>query len=281
MQRERSRIAVLTCLTLIATLPLGGGCATNTPPAGEAPEIPPVSTFVIDFGDFSGGGTGKSRDGSFDPTTAQAIPGSHWGFAALNVAVWNTIITVTLAIPVAAFVESFNHEPVQQADGSWMWSYEVTVAGVVYTAVLTARTSGPNVAWEMLLSKEGEYADFEWFTGLSNLVGTEGTWQLNLNPNDPTPLVGIEWHRSLTDETADIQYTNIVPDGPENGGYIFYAIVDGAFDAAYDIFNKGADNLTSIEWNRTTRDGRVMDEANFGDADWHCWDGNLQNADCP
>ena len=280
MRHECLRIAFLTSCVLLAGVLLGSGCASSNPSADKAPEIPPVSTFVIDFGDFTDGASSKSI-GSIDPTTAQSIPGSNWSFAALNVAVWNTVISVTLAIPVAAFVESFNHEPVQHADGSWTWSYDVNVAGVVHSAALTARTSGGNVVWQMLLSKEGEYTDFEWFTGVSNLVGTVGTWTLHLNPGNPTPFIQIAWQRSLTDDVAEIQYTNIVPDGPQNGGYIGFAVTEDAFDASYDIYNAGADNLTSIEWSRTTRAGRVMDENNFGDTAWRCWDEELQNADCP
>ncbi|KPL16217.1 MAG: hypothetical protein AMJ92_13060, partial [candidate division Zixibacteria bacterium SM23_81] len=121
-----------------------------------------------------------------------------------------------------------------------------------------------------------------WYYGDADLFLTEGTWILNKDPEEPEPFVGIEWHRKVQDTTADIKYTNIVPDGPENGGYIFYGITnDTPYDAFYDIYNKGYDNLTNIEWNRATKDGQVKDPHHFEDEEWHCWDGDLEDIECP
>lgn len=78
------------------------------------PEIPPATTFVIDFSDFP---SPKSATlpylerGLKDIQTTQ-----NWAFAATNVFVWSAIITLHLVIPVSAFVESFNHEPEYQGD---------------------------------------------------------------------------------------------------------------------------------------------------------------------
>jgi hypothetical protein len=211
----------------------------------------------------------------------QTIPGGNWSWAAFHVGVWNVIITVGLAVPVTAFVESFNHIPEQQPDGSWVWSYEVTVGGIVHSAELHALAVGGDIEWNMYVSKEGFYADFNWFSGVSNLISTEGTWTLNRAPDDPSPFVGIEWHRDPATETGEIKYTNIVPDGPENGGYIHHGITDEAFDAFYEIFNKGQSNVINIEWSRTTKDGRVKDPAHLGSENWHCWDSALQDIECP
>ena len=52
------------------------------------------------------------------------------------------------------------------------------------------------------------------------------------------------------------------------------------YDAMYDIFNKGQNNLTEIKWNRTSKDGRVKDPAHFGDEDWHCWNHLLEDTTC-
>jgi len=265
------------CMLLIAMPVWMTGCATQPPDGGEAPEIPPASTFVIDFGDFSGGDAARPAP---DPTAGQTLPGADWGFAAFNVGVWSVIITVGLAVPVAAFLESFNHVPEQQEDGSWVWSYEVTVGGVVHSAELHAMAVGGDIEWNMYISKEGFYENFNWFSGVSNLVSTEGTWTLNKEPDDPTPFVGIEWHRNPQDETGDIKYTNIVPGGPENGGYIFHGLTVDPLDAFFEIYNRGQDNTTNIEWSRTTKNGRVRDSARFGDEDWHCWDETLQNIAC-
>jgi hypothetical protein len=253
----------------------GGG--SDTPP-----DIPPSSTFVMEFGDFSAeGGTGKTIDG-VDPTSAQLIPTSNWLWSAGQVTAWNLVQVVTLAIPVGAYGEAFNHVPTFDSDtGAWIWSYDFVAAGVTHSAALHATTAGGNIEWDMFISKDGEYTDVNWYSGLSNLVGTSGTWRLNRDPQNVTPFIDIEWNRDPTTGAADIRYTNVVPDGPENGGYIFLEVlVDTENDRHYQIFNRGADNLIDIEWSAATKAGRVMDPAHFGDEAWHCWDGGLQNIDC-
>jgi len=266
-------LCVLSAALLI--MPALVGCNMNPVPGGdEAPDIPPESTFVMDFGDFAGNNAAARVQGS--------LPGGNWLFAAGTVAVWNTIITATLVVPVAAFVESFNHEPMAQPDGSWAWEYSFVANGANHTARLTAQIADGGIEWNMFISKDGEFSDVLWFTGQSNLNGTEGTWTLNRDPRDLTPFIRIDWQRDPSAGTGQIRYTNIVPDGSENGSFIEFARTnDMPFDAFYDVFNAGEDVMTSIEWNRTGKDGRVMNSNFFGDMAWHCWDKNFQNADCP
>ncbi len=279
---RKSWVPLLLATTCVA---LGvAGCPANpdpSPQGAQAPTIPPASTFVMSFGDFAGSPAAKTLPS--ETQMAQAgTSHENWDWAAGNVGAWNTLITVTLAVPVSAFLESFNHQPTQQPDGSWVWSYSVDVAGVTHTARLKALAVGGDINWDMFISKQGFYTDFHWFSGVSNLVSTAGTWTLNLNPSNPTPAVGIEWHRNPADQTGDIKYTNIVPDGPENGGYIAYGTTTSTpYDAFYDIYNKGRDNLTEIEWARPAGQGRVSDPYHFGDSDWHCWDASHADVTCP
>jgi hypothetical protein len=269
------------CIGLVLALPLAGGtgCTTTPPDEQKAPEIPPDSTMVIDFADFTTNGAKVA--GAPTAKTLQEFPGGNWLGSAGTVAAWNFIIGVTLVVPVTAFVESFNHEPTLLEDGTWEWAYEYRVAGVLHTARLQAQAENNAILWNMFITKDGEYTDFNWFSGESNLLGTEGTWTLNLQPNDPIPFVFIEWSRSLTDDPAQIKYTNITPDVPENGGFITYGITDETpFDAFYTIFQAELDNTTDIEWNRASQAGRVRDPRRFDDSDWHCWDEELQNIAC-
>jgi hypothetical protein len=272
MMRSNWRMMVGLFATVVYSL---SGCQSQTPPANETPpEIPPESTFVMDFSDFETGG---------EPTTrvAQPAPGLNWGFAALTVGVWDVILTVGMAVPVAAFVESFQHEPQQLEDGTWEWAYSFRVLGVQHTAKLHALAEGGDINWTMLISKEGAYTDFEWYTGVSNLVGTEGMWILNRDPSDPEPFVQIDWTRSSDGQTGTLQYTNIVPGASQNGSYVQGSISDNEpYDAIFQLFDQAAENLTEIEWNLTTEDGRVQDERHFEDTGWHCWDEELQNVDC-
>lgn len=263
-------------ILLIAFLLFSIGCNEKDPLTSdsEPPEIPPVSTFNIDFNEFP-------------DTTTSAIPKTfltraNWGWAAANVGVWNTLITLTLAVPTAAFGESFRHTPVLQPDGSWLWTYNVLVTGNLYTAKLYGKTVTDGVEWRMLLTRAGHYADYEWYTGFCNLPLTEGNWTLNKDPNNPSPFIYIEWHRNPSDSTSDIKYTNIIPGHADNGGYIFYARTKNTpFNTSYTIYSKSQNNYNDIEWDRSVYNGRVMDVVHFSDSLWHCWDENLWDIDCP
>lgn len=242
------------------------------------PEVPPASTFIIDFESF------PDTSGILAELAMPLVDTTrhNWGWAAINVAVWNTILRVTLAVPVAAFLESFHHPPVRQPDGSWHWTYSFRVAGILHTARLEARTVEGGIQWDMFISKENAYTDFHWFEGFSDLPNTSGTWTLNLNPNDPIPFLRIEWQRDVQTETVSIRYTNIVPNSPDNGSYIFYGVSAGSpYDRFYDILSAIDNNLTEIEWNHLSLIGRIKDPRHFGDDTWHCWDELLFDAVCP
>ncbi|MFH2095304.1 MAG: hypothetical protein ABIJ16_06350, partial [Bacteroidota bacterium] len=68
------------------------GCKKEEEPA---PEIPPSSTFLMDM-------TFKDQD----TTNKDIATYQSWGYSAINVGVWNFVITLTFAVPVASFVES-------------------------------------------------------------------------------------------------------------------------------------------------------------------------------
>ncbi len=252
----------------------GGDTSSDSPP-----EIPPLSTLKIDFEVFPTQAS-KLIDGQ-----AQLIDDvlrSDWIFSASVVAIWNTLLAATLTVPVAAYVESFNHQPELQSDGSWEWAYGFVAAELEHTARLQARLLDGDVEWKMLISQEDAYTDVLLFSGLSNLVGTAGTWTLNTNIADLMPFIEVEWSRNASAGKLDITYTNIVPNGPENGGFIAASVgAEGLFESTYQVFGKVQDNLTEIEWNPASKDGRVRDQDKFGDDEWHCWDESLLNIDCP
>jgi hypothetical protein len=270
-------LKVYTYLIVVLVMLLSLSSCTKDEDTTEpkpAPTIPPASTFAMDFNDFSNIDTTAYKSG---------LTYNNWGWAAWNTGVWNAILTITFAVPVASFYESFNHQGVwNPSEDKWIWSYNFMAGGVVHLAELKASLVIEGVKWEMYLSKTNSYNDFLWYHGISNLTNTEGEWHLNENPSSPGEIILIEWHRNSQGTEADIKYTNVKQGAPENGGYIFYGInISNPFDAFYNIYGASADNLLTIEWNRTTKNGRVMDEAHFGNTDWHCWDEMLMDIDCP
>jgi hypothetical protein len=283
MLNARFKRWVSALILLVLAFSMFAGCGDDdgtTCCESKPPEIPPLSTFLMDFSDFP-----STSEAWASLAGVEGVEGAttkhNWTQAAARIFIWNTLITVGLAVPLASFIEAFDHEPVRQTDETWVWSYNFYVSGILHLAQLHGKVEEDAVTWKMYISKQGAYSEFLWYEGESNLTGTQGTWTLNSNPDDPYPLVGILWHRNPDAGTADIKYTNIVPDGPENGGYIFYGITtEVPYDAFYDIYNRGVNNYTDIEWDRTSKAGRISDLAHYGDTDWHCWDGNLDDYDC-
>jgi hypothetical protein len=275
MKALRSKTPLHLFLVLVVAVLTISGCGG----ASQAPTIPPVETFDIPFEDFENSGTGGL-------VSIQTGNQSNWNYTALAVGIWSTIIRVGLAVPVAAFQASFHNIPLQQDDGSWVWSYSVNIGGSIYTAELHAQfvteviTGG--VHWSMNISKEGEYEDFLWYYGECDLPATEGFWILKKSPTNTTDLVRIDWSRNISAGTHAIRYTNIVPGGPENGGYIDTQYTKGTpYDHIWDLYNKGQDNDTYIEWSSITGEGRVQDLNHFDDNAWHCWNGTRINVPCP
>lgn len=270
----KNRKHLLAALIVLLPALLLNGCGDNTDPENpDAPGLPPLSSFLMDFSDFlPAAAQMKSAD-----IRANALPPSkqHWGWAALNVVVWSTAVSVVTVVPAAAFAESFNHTPVQNEDGTWVWSYSFMANNINHDAELHGKIVDAEIQWKMYISKENSYANFLWYSGASNLLLTDGTWTLNKDPNDPTPFIGIEWNRSLLNETGDIKYTNVSPDALVNGSYIFYGkTTDPVYDAFYNIYNIRKDNHTDIEWNRESKAGQVRDPQYFGDLFWYSWDMN-------
>jgi hypothetical protein len=269
MKTLKGRTLAHLLLVLAIVVLTVGGCGD----VSGAPTIPPEETFVISFEDF------EETDGL---TTLAAGNQSNWNYAAGVVGIWSIIIRVGLAVPVAAFRASFHNIPLRQDDGSWLWSYSVNIGGSIYTAELRAQFITEGVHWEMKISKEGEYEDFLWYYGECDLPATEGFWILKKSPAEPTDLVQIDWSRNISAGTHAVRYTNIVPGGLEEGGYIDTQYTKGVpYGHIWDMYNKGEDNHTHIEWSSTTGEGRVKDFNYFGDNEWHCWDSDRMNITCP
>lgn len=277
------RTLLFTLIASLCVLPVS--CGNNAKTEKETstqsetpPTVPPQSSMAMDFDSFP---KSKALPGPTGVLQATIAGAPNFTFAAVNVGVWNLIITIGLVVPVTAFCEAFNHAPVLQADGSWLWSYSKTINNSVYVAKLYGKVGAGQVQWDMYLTKQGEFADFNWFSGTANTAGTAGTWTLKDKPANPVDTLSIVWNRNITAGTGNITYTNIVSGGPENGGYISYgtdATTDPAYNAYYTIYNKSADSLINIEWDRTSKAGRVKSPKAFGDSVWHSWNSSLQDS---
>ena len=283
-------------LAVLALMVTGCGKSSTVSKTPTPPQIPPQETFLITFDEFNSNGisaisdqesqmkfAGLASSDSMQDIIQQAIleDQANWIHAAVSVGFWSVVAVVGLAVPIAAFKASFLNTPVQQPDGSWVWSYTVPVFGT-YTAELHGTYIDKGVHWEMNISKQGEYTDFLWYYGESDLTVTEGYWILKEKPQNPNDLLRIDWHRNIADGTYDIKYTNIKSGATENGGYIFAQYTKQTpYDHSWDIYNKGQNNHTYIEWNSSTEAGRVQDYNKYYNNNWNCWDTSHMNCACP
>ncbi len=295
MKRKAAGFGFLTVFCLIAIGALVLGCGDDDPTSSvttaDPPEVPPISTFAMDFGHFGLDYGGAERADAPEMSLASA----NWRHAAGTVGQWNVIIALHLAVPVAAFAESFRHEAVLQPDGWWQWSYNFSVLTVTYTARLQGRITLSGLEWRMYISKHGEYTDFLWFTGHSDLdrQGFEGAWLINRNPATPEQYIQIDWYREALPDTTGIvpgiswvKYTNVIPQDPDSGAYIKYTVhgeqgLANPYDRVYEVHGESSGIQVDIEWSHETKAGRVRDNMHYGVLDWQCWDEALENIDCP
>jgi hypothetical protein len=230
----------------------------------DAPELPPESAFVINFSDF--------QDNQKSTQTY-----ANWTTAAITVGVWNTVLAVTLAVPVASYIEAFNHKPVRVDNNTWKWSYSVLVNSVNYTADLYADVLDTKVNWEMYISQEGGFSNFLWYKGTCDILRTHGTWTLYHGPASNKEFLEIEWNHDWEINTGDIRYTNILSPSEGNGDYIFAGLTnDTPYNTFYDIYDNSEDNLVKINYNTETKEGSI-----YYDSSWHCWNSSLQDIECP
>lgn len=238
----------------------------------EAPQLPAAETFVMSF------------DGFDDP---KAAPKSitNWGHSVANIVVWNTVLTVNLAIPTLAFHAAVGQEPEYQGMGVWLWAYEVRGDdGETYRAELYGELLvDDEVQWDMFITQVGGWGRLHWYTGITATDGSYATWTLNHNPENITPVLRIDYVEDNGNGTGAIRYTNIIPGHPDNGDYIEYRegnIAGGQFDRAYDVYRIGVNNLLEVNWDSVNKNGRVKDAVKFGDEDWHCWGTDLRDVEC-
>ncbi len=233
----------------------------------EPPVIPDISTFQMDFSEFA-----PISDTAKKSTSEEYSTYKHFVTSAFQITGWNIAVALVMATPVASFTESFNHEAVYHTDDKyWTWSYNFNLLGP-HDAELKGYFEGDSVVWEMKIDTKVAY------TGKNATDRSGGYWLLKKDLNSSDFWLQIDWNKN--GDEARVKYTNILNGDHEKGGYILYGKTSGELNRYYHIFNKGANNLTKIEWNAEMKNGRIINQAVFGDNDWNCWNEKLRDIDC-
>jgi hypothetical protein len=259
-------------IALLCTALLNSGCKKDEP---VPPELPPMELMMMDFSGFG------------DPSdTLNGLKSTshhyHWGTAFLQVSFWHSLVTVGTAIPVAAYVKALSQTPVYLGDNIWEWRYQVVAEQKgLNVKLVTEHISKQEYTAAMYVTVEvfGGSSDFKLLEGTVRYDHTHATWTLYENMLTPSPLLRVEWNRDRDAGTGDLTYTNIRPGGSENGSYIHFSYDQGGeYDAMFMISRKAGESV--IEWNTELRYGRIMSDFLFGNIQWRCWNGSLQNIEC-
>lgn len=232
------------------------------------PPLPPNTSIVMEFGDFS-----MKKDGWVELT--------NWQYSVVTLAYWNSLLNNNCIIPLTAFEKANEQDAVYMDNNKWSWKYNIDTDSLIITTKLEATVIGDSVQWQMYISTSknkiaSEY--FLWLEGKSAFDQSGGWWLLNESPSEPHPFLMINWK---DDDKSIIKYTYLNNNDPENGGFIiFNKTNDPLFNSSYTVYNKQINNYFYIEWNSDNFEGRIKSPFLFGDISWHCWNSNSENIDC-
>ncbi len=244
---------------------------------GDPPVLPPAESMSIDFTNFT------SAKKSLEVVSyTKGTENSNWQFAATVAGIWKQIINLTLVVPVTAYKSAVNQTPVLVSGKTWQWSYNVTIASVAYKARLTGEIRTNDVQWKMYVTRTGTggFDEFLWVEGTSKSNGSAGQWTLNQDPQAPVSFLQIDWAKTSS-VVGNIKYTYLKNDAFKTS-YIEYGLTSSALNAFYTIhyYNGVKFSDVNIEWNTTTKNGRVKSVDYLGDTSWYCWDSNRVNTVC-
>jgi hypothetical protein len=278
----------ITLLTLSLFLAGFAGCVEDIGVNGksEPPSLPPDASMIIDLSVFGLDKLGAPPEFPGDIPELPDIPLNKTNFAvaAATVSVVSSAVVAGLAIPSALFTAAKNETPVEQEDGSWLWSYSVTIESRTFTANLIGKEEVDETHWSMRVStdsKQMPLEDFEWYTGISAADNQSGSWQFfdPKTPEQPNPTAGIEWEVgiSLRGITSDLTFIIQKADSEHLGDVLHYKL-EGEM-ASMSFTEVAKDTTTIIEWNLETTVGSITAPF-YNDGVKACWDENQQNIDC-
>jgi hypothetical protein len=277
-----------TSISLLVMLFVGlfSGCEKKENP--PAPTLPPSATMSIDFSNFA---AKKSVSTGDIATGITVVDKSNYVLASTIAGVWNTILALNLAVPVASFNLAVNNTPVYIDNKKWEWRYNFTVIGATYKARLTGEVRTTDVKWEMYISKEGvgAFSELLWYEGTSKLDGKSGQWILNHSQAFPEPVLQIDWE-TLGSGISNIKYTYIRDKKDDRTtdffktSYIEYGLTSNTLNAFYNVHqNTGVQDVFNdvyIEWSTANHNGHIKANYHFQDDLWHCWNGTGENVTC-
>jgi hypothetical protein len=271
-------------LGLVAAVGLFG-CSeeSTTPETGTPPELPPATTMQIDLGLFDEQAATRLTGGSHDHFLAAVF---------VAAAVTETMVDA-FTPPALAFHTAVGTTPVEQADGSWLWSYAWSNSEGREVAIdLEARHDAlaSAIDWELRVSDnqaDPPLEDVVWVTGSSSTVENSGHWIFHdladggaARGTTGRAIVRLDWdledasHRSLVIALVDETDENV-------GDTLTYAVDASIHSMIVDDASSG--ETADVTWDALTGAGSILwPGVNGGERG--CWDtraNDLVDVACP
>jgi len=228
----------------------------------NSPELPPAESLMMSFSDF---------DAPRGDAKASGEPHLNFNYAFTSLVFWSGASAITMALPVAAYGYALEQDPVSLGDNSWEWKYDFQWSGLSYTATLTAtRINNEEFSVEMLIALAATPDQgVRWFDGVVRYDHTQANWTIYRDGS--IEVLEIAWTKDFELGDASLLYTYVEAEMVETGSYIRYEYAPlEVYDASFTVSR--STGTTLIQWNTSNKEGRVQDEAKFGDAEWNCWD---------
>jgi len=253
--------------------------ACNNNPTGtekqEVPSLPPAESMQIDISLF----TGQHQAGK-----AAVLSGQNFNQAAARVLVINTLVVLTLSLPIAALVAAASQQPKFESDGKFHWTYTVHQGATVAEADLAGWIDTPNQesVWEMRITNNRSNPPldhFLWYKGRASLVDHQGYWDVYdaTHPENSPKALRIDWSQPSQDQST-VKFTVVLPGIPQNGDQITYAA--NGNDRSIRYFDNSAAQTMEVAWDAQTGAGYLL-APNYNNGEKACWDAQGNDVTCP
>ena len=234
----------------------------------QIPPLPPDSSMSMDFSVFGGG----------EMAPGAPIPGKNFRNAATRVLLVDAMVIATLAPSVTVFKAAKNTTPVEQQDGSWLWSYTITYLGSVFKANLTGRSQISKTLWSMKVTNTSlkmPLDNFEWYTGECSSNNKSGKWQYfdHLAPTEAKEIGTIEWS-VLEGTKSKIVFSITNQNSPYIGDTLTYSLEGTTVSISY--YDASEKITADITWDIVTTAGSVK-VPGYNSGERAYWDENKQD----
>ncbi|MGM0464389.1 MAG: hypothetical protein ACQEQW_07005 [Bacteroidota bacterium] len=272
MKNYFMRSGSLILIMLTAIMLMNTSCDREN--QDEKPELPPVESLVMDFSDF---------DSRPDQQKGIVETYNNFVYSYLNVVFWSSLSSGSIALPVAAYTQLLDQDADYLGDNIWQWEYNFTWDESEYTATLTAqRLNNEEFSMEMVIAlSAASESGFKWFEGIVRYDHTAASWDVyKYNDMDPVKMLEVDWTKDYEAETSSLTYVYVEPGKEETGSSITMG-KDASLDynAWYTITL--STGTIEIQWDTATKEGRVRNPDHFEDNNWHCWNSELMDVECP